>query len=93
MVLVSALIVGAGWPIHLGVILTRWGLHVVVSILVATIAGVIALATGVGYVLIGVVYAGVWLAVLIDRGTRAEQEFDEKRCQGHGYGDAWEDHR
>ena len=85
MVLLSALIVGAGWPIHLGFVLTRWGVHVVASILIATIAGVIALATGVGYVIIGIVYSGIWLAVLIDRGSRAEKQFEAEQRRYDDY--------
>lgn len=88
MVLLSALVVGAGWPIHLGFVLTRWGVHVAASIVIATIAGVIGLATGVGYVIIAIVYSGIWLAVLINRGTRAEQQ-----CEHDGSWDEGEDHR
>lgn len=71
-VILSSLFVGAIWPIHLGFKLTAWGLHVAWSVVIATLVGVIALATGAGYVVIAVVYAGIWLAFLIDRGTREQ---------------------
>lgn len=73
MVIMASLIVGAFWPVHLGFVLTRWGLHVVWSVLIATIAGIIGLALGAGYIVIAILYAGIWLAVLIDKGSRAEE--------------------
>lgn len=72
-ILVQTCLVGAIWPIHLGFQLTRWGLPVVWSISIATICGIIALATGVGYLLVGILYAGFWLAALIERGVREEE--------------------
>lgn len=72
-VIMSALVVGAAWPVHLGYTLTKWGLHVAWAVVVATLVGLIALATGAGYILVGVVYAGIWLGILIDRGRRAEE--------------------
>jgi len=73
MVITSSLFVGACWPVHLGFVLTRWGLHVAWSVVIATVVGIIALATGVGYVIVAILYAGIWLAVLIDKGTREEE--------------------
>ena len=73
LVIAASMIVGACWPIHLGFVLTRAGLHVAWSVVIGTVAGILALATGVGYVIVAIVYAGIWLAVLIDKGTREEE--------------------
>ena len=74
MVLVGALLVGALWPIHLGFILTKWGLHWGWSVGIAITGGVIGLSLGAGYIVIAIIYAGIWLAVLIERGKAAEDE-------------------
>lgn len=73
MVLMGALFIGVMWPIHLGIVLRGWGLHLALAISIATALGIIGLATGWGYVVIGFIYSGIWLGVLIDRGVRSEQ--------------------
>jgi hypothetical protein len=80
MVITGSLLVGAFWPIHLGFLLTRWGVHVAWSVAIAALAGAIALVagSGTGYIIIAIVYAGIWLAVLIDTGTREEERFIDK---------------
>ena len=74
MVIVIALLIGIAWPIHLGMVMQRRGLPAAWAISIAALLGIIGLATGPGYVIIAVVYSGVWLAVLIDRGVRAEEQ-------------------
>ena len=83
-VLVSALAIGAAWPIHLGYALTKWGLHIGWSITIATITGIIGLATGAGYIVIGIIYAGIWLTALITQGVAQEEAELEQACCG-GY--------
>ena len=78
-VLMSAVAIGPIWPVHLVFVLTKWGLHVGWSVTIATIAGIIGLATGAGYIVIGIIYAGIWLTVLISRGVaQEEQEFERE---------------
>ena len=69
-VLLTAAGIGLIWPIHLGYKLGQWGLRVGWAIAVAIIAGLLGLATGWGYVVIGFIYSGVWVASLIERGSR-----------------------
>jgi len=64
-VLLSAAGIGLVWPIHLGYKLTRWGLRVGWAIAVASIASILGLATGWGYLVIGFIYSGIWVAGLI----------------------------
>jgi hypothetical protein len=75
MVLVGAFLIGVLWPVHLGFILTKWGFHWGWSVAIAITAGVIGLALGAGYIVIAIIYAGIWLAVLIEKGTAAEDEW------------------
>lgn len=63
----SAVAIGAIWPVHLGFPLTRWGLHVGWSFPIAKFAGIIGLATGAGYTITGVICAGLWLTSRISR--------------------------
>ena len=94
-VLMSAVAIGAIWPVHLGFVLTKWGLHVGWSVTIATLAGIIGLATGAGYIVIGVIYAGIWLTVLISRGVAQEEaDLDEAYDWQDDYrrpmnGDGW----
>jgi hypothetical protein len=69
-VLLTAAGIGLIWPVHLGYKLVQWGLRVGWAIAVAIIAGLLGLATGWGYVVIGFIYSGVWVASLIERGSR-----------------------
>jgi hypothetical protein len=71
-VLLTAAGIGLIWPIHLGYKLAQWGLRVGWAIPVAIIAGLLGLATGGGYLVIGFLYSGIWVAGLIVRGTREE---------------------
>ena len=71
-VLLSAAGFGLIWPIHLGYKLAQWGLRFGWALVVAIIAGVLGLATGWGYLVIGFIYSGIWVAGLIVRGTRDE---------------------
>ena len=59
----------------LGFILTKWGLHWGWFFGIAITVGVIGLALGAGYILIAIIYAGIWLAVLIETGKAAEEEW------------------
>lgn len=82
LVLLSAVAIGAIWPIHLGFVLTRWGLHVAWAISIATLVGITGLALGAGYIVIGVIYAGIWLAALITQGVAQEEaELQCAHCQ------------
>lgn len=65
--LLTAAGIGLVWPIHLGYKLSQWGLRVGWAIAVAIIAGILGLATGLGYLVIGFIYSGVWVAGLIMR--------------------------
>ena len=76
LVLMGALAIGIAWPVHLGYKLTKWGLHLGWSIAIATLVGFVGLALGAGYIVIGIIYSGVWLSVLISTGQRREQEMD-----------------
>ena len=80
-VLLTAAGVGLIWPIHLGLKLWQRGLRVGWAIAVAVIAGVLGLATGWGYLMIGFIYSGIWVAGLIVRGSR-EEATECDRCQG-----------
>lgn len=71
-VLLAAAGIGLIWPIHLGYKLVQWGLRVGWAIAVAIIAGLLGLATGWGYLVIGFIYSGFWAASLILRGSRDE---------------------
>lgn len=64
--------IGLIWPVHLGYKPTQWGLRVGWAIAVAVMAGVLGLATGWGYLMIGFIYSGIWVAGLIVRGSREE---------------------
>lgn len=86
LLLMSAVAIGAAWPIHLGYALTKWGLHLGWSITIATITGIIGLATGAGYIVIGIAYASIWLTVLITRGVAQEQAAWEEACCDYGVG-------
>lgn len=72
-VLLTAAGIGLIWPIHLGYKLTRWGLRIGWAIAVATIAGVLGLATGWGYLVIGFIYSGTWVASPVVRVGRDEE--------------------
>ena len=69
-VLLTAAGIGLIWPVHLGYKLTQWGLRIGWAIAVAVTAGVLGLATGWGYLVIGFIYSGIWVAGLISRGSR-----------------------
>jgi hypothetical protein len=69
-VLRTAAGVGLIRPIHLGYKLTQWGLRIGWAVAVAFIAGVLGLTTGWGYLVIGFIYSGIWIAGLIIRGSR-----------------------
>lgn len=75
-VLMGALVIGVGWPIHLGYQLTKWGLHLGWSIAIAALIGLVSLAFGAGYIVIGIIYSGVWLGLLVSNGQRREQEMN-----------------
>ena len=49
------------------------GVKVGWSVTIAAIMGLIGLATGPGYILIGIIYGGIWLSVLISRGVAREE--------------------
>ena len=72
-VLLAAAGIGLIWPIHLGYKLSQWGLRIGWAIAVAVIAGLLGLATGWGYLVIGFIYSGIWVAALIVRGSRDEE--------------------
>lgn len=75
-VLMSALAIGAAWPLHLCFKLNQWGVSKVLATVVASVAGLMGAITGVGYIIIGIIYAGIWLSVLISRGVaREDAEF------------------
>jgi len=42
---------------------------------IAITCGFIGLALGAGYIVIAIIYAGVWLVVLIEKGKAAEEEW------------------
>ena len=85
-VIMSALAIGAAWPVHVGYVLTKWGIHVGWSITIAAIVGLMGLATGPGYIVIGIIYAGIWLSVLISRGVaREDAEFARAREREDDY--------
>lgn len=71
-VLLSAVGVGLIWPIHLGYKLTQWGLRIGWAIAFAAIAGLLGLVSGWGYLVIGFIYSGMWVAELVVRGSREE---------------------
>lgn len=71
-VLLAAVGIGLIWPVHLGFKLAEWGLRIGWVIAVATIAGILGLATGWGYLVIGFIYSGIWVAGLIVKGSRDE---------------------
>lgn len=72
-VLLTAAGVGLAWPIHLGYKLAQRGLRIGWAVAVTSIAGVLGLATGWGYLVIGFMYSGIWVAGLISRGSRDEE--------------------
>jgi len=65
--LLTAAGIGLVWPIHLGYKLAQWGLRLGWAIGAAAMAGILGLATGWGYLVIGFIYSGVWVAGLIMR--------------------------
>lgn len=62
--------IGLIWPVHLGYKLAQWRLRIGWAVVVASIAGVLGLATGWGYLVIGFIYSGIWVAGPISRGSR-----------------------
>ena len=76
LVIMGSLLIGVVWPIHVGIKLTQWGLHIGWSIFIGGLLGVIGLLTGVGYFIIGILYAGIWLALFIENGKAAEDAGD-----------------
>ena len=71
-VLLAAAGVGLIWPSHLGYKLTQWGLRIGWAIAVAVIAGALGLLTGWGYLVIGLIYSGTWVAGLVTSCNREE---------------------
>ena len=71
-VLLAAAGVGLIWPIHLGYKLTQWGLRIGWAIAVAVIAGALGMLTGWGYLVIGLIYSGTWVAGLVTSCNREE---------------------
>lgn len=71
-VMLTAAGVGLIWPVHLGYKLTQWGLRMGWAIAVASVAGVLGLLTGWGYLVIGFIYSGIWVVGLIVRGSSEE---------------------
>ena len=57
------------WPIHFGIKLAQWRVPVVLAVIAAIVAGVLGLATGWGYVVIGFIYSGIWVAMLITKSS------------------------
>lgn len=74
-ILAKTCVVGAGWPIHLGFLLTRWGIPPAWAVPLAAALGFIALAAGVGYLLVGIIYAGFWVVQLIEGGMHVEEVY------------------
>ena len=68
-VLLAAAGVGLIWPLHLGYKLAQWGLRIGWAVTVTIIAGVLGLATGWGFLVIGLIYSGIWVAGLIAGNT------------------------
>jgi hypothetical protein len=72
-----------------GIKLTQWGLHIGWSVFIGGLLGVIGLLTGVGYLIIGILYAEVWLALLIGKGKDAEEwevpTFSHPPCRFHEF--------
>ena len=58
------------WPIHLGRWLYRAFGNVWIAVGLATLIGLIALATMAGYIIFGFLYASIWLGVFIENGKR-----------------------
>ncbi len=80
-VIMGTILIGALWPVHLGIKLTHWGLQLGWSIAIASFMGVIGLFTGPGYILIGVIYGGIWLAFFMDKGTKIERSQYDQDCE------------
>ena len=68
-VLLAAAGIGLIWPIHFGYKLTQWRLRIGWAVTVAFIAGVLGLAAGWGYLVIGFIYSGIWVAGLASQGS------------------------
>lgn len=71
-VLLAVAGIGLIWPVHLGYKLAQWGLRIGWAIAVAAIAGVLGLLTGWGYLVIGLIYSGTWVAGLVTSCNREE---------------------
>ena len=72
-VLISALAIGVVWPLHLCFKLTQWGVGKVLATVIASVSGFVGAITGVGYIIIGIIYSGIWLTALVTRGVAAEE--------------------
>lgn len=89
-VMASALAIGAAWPLHLAYKLTQWGLSKPVATTIASLAGFLGAMTGAGYIVIGILYSGVWLGVLIERGSREEEAMDCRYSRQCSEVSSWE---
>jgi hypothetical protein len=79
-VIMGTILIGIIWPIHLAVKLSHWGLNLGWAIFTGMVVGIIGLLTGPGYILIGIIYAGIWLGMFIENGKAAEEKaFRDRR--------------
>jgi hypothetical protein len=73
LVIMGTILIGIIWPIHFAVKLSHWGLNLGWVIFTGMVVGVIGLLTGPGYIVIGIIYAGIWLGMFIENGKAAEE--------------------
>ena len=77
-VLMRWVFMAAAWPAHLGRWLFRTFGNVWVAIGVALCLVILGIAVPVGYVLVGLLYASVWLALFLEAGRRAEEAGEDE---------------
>ena len=68
----------AVWPVHLCRWLYRTIGNVWVAISVGSLLVILGIALPVGYVLVGLLYASVWLALFLEEGRRAEEAAEDE---------------
>ena len=67
----------AVWPVHLSRWVYRTFGNLWVAIGVGSLLVILGIALPVGYVLVGLLYASVWLALFLEEGRRAEEDAED----------------
>lgn len=77
-VLMRWVFLAAAWPAHLGRWLFRTFGNVWVAIGLGFFLVILGIAMPVGYMVVGLLYASVWLALFLEAGRRAEEATEDE---------------